>query len=402
MKGLILSGGHFQRMLPLSENIPKTLLKIQGKPLLQYVIDGLISCQINNLVVVIGEGEFFTPVIRYLQTLSKNIKIDLVTQRKPGVRGAILAAEQEFEETDQIFLAHGDIMAPTDFYSHLKHTVARTGADGGVACTLKSSIEDFGVCLLNGSGNVGSVIEHPGQESDVGNYVGAGAYIFPSAFFKALKESKTFDEAINNLITNKNRLAGAIWSYENRWMDIGTPYDLLTANQILFSQYKGTSIHSSATISPSAHLISPVFIGKNVIISHNAVIKGPVFIGDNVYIGTNCLIRDNTVIEEDCVIGFSVELKNSHLQPKTRIGRLSFVGDSIVGKDVEIRTGVTVLNHLSPHEDDFVVRGTNFGRKIGTVIGDNAEIGANVVLKPKTIVKGNETIPPGVVISPET
>lgn len=401
MKGLILSGGNFQRMLPLSD-IPKTLLQVQGKPIFQYVIDGLLACGIDHLIFVIGQGDKYTPIVQYLQTTNQKIKIDVVIQTEHGVRGAIIAAEKEFTGYNHFFLAHGDIMAPVDFYLHLQHTVDRIGVDGGIACTLKSSIEDFGVCSLDGNGYIEKVIEHPGKnlEHDIGNYVGAGAYIFPISFFNALQESTTFDEAINKLISKQILLAGAIWSFEKRWMDVGTPYDLLTANQILFLQYKGTTIHSSAKVSPNAHITGPVVVEAGVVIEHGAVIKGPVFIGENAYIGTNCLIRDNTAIENGCVIGFSVELKNTHLQPNTRIGRLSFVGDSIVGRNVEIRSGVTVQNHLSDSESDFIVRGTNFKNKIGAIIGDNAEIGANVVLEPKAIVKTKEKVLAGNVISP--
>lgn len=390
-------------MLPLSVDLPKTLLEVQGNPLLHYVIEGLVTCGIKHLVVVIGQGELFTPIISYLQKIDKNIKVDVITQTEVGVRGAILAAEQEFEDEKQFFLAHGDIIAPSEFYVHLKHAVERIRADGGIICTLKSSIGDFGVCILDENGYIEKIIEQPSQElkEDLGNYIGAGAYIFPTSFFKALKQSKTFDEAINTLIKKDIRLSGAIWSYENRWMDIGTPYDLLTANKIIFLQDSGTQIHSSAKVSPKALLIGSVNIEAGAVIDHGAVLKGPVYIGRNVYIGTNCLIRDYTVIEEGCVIGFSVELKNTHLQPYSRVGRLSFIGDSVIGRSTDIRSGVTILNNLPSEEPDFIIRGTNFGKKIGVIIGAQAEIGANAVLEPKSVVNSKQKIPPGTVFSSE-
>ena len=265
--------------------------------------------------------------------------------------------------------------------------------------TLKSSIEDFGVCLLDSTGNIEKVIEHPGQGMDVGNYVGAGAYIFPNNFFETLTETNDFDSAINELINRGYRLAGAIFSEENKWIDVGTPYDLLSANHIEFSEYSSTIIHSTAKISPSAQLIGPVRVEAGVVIEHGSIIKGPVYIGKNVYIGTNCLIRDKTSIEQNCIIGFSVEIKNTHIQPNTKIGRLSFLGDSVVGKNVYVNSGVTIINHISESQPDFVVRGTNFDHKIGSVLGDNCNIGANAVLEPLTKIKHKEIVPPGVVIS---
>ena len=398
LKGLILTGGQFQRMNPLASFYPKTMLMVQGKPILGHVIEAMISTGVYHIVVVIGESDLFSSVIQYLRAgkFGDSVKIDIITQKEPGVRGAILSAWNEFKNEGQVFLAHGDIVATKSFYQHLSNTVIRTSADGGVAMTLKSSIEDFGVCLLDSTGNIEKVIEHPGQTMDVGNYVGAGAYIFPNKFFDIISESPNFDTAINNLIAKGYRLAGSIFSDENQWIDVGTPYDLLTANSIHFSQYSGTIIHSTAKISPSAQIIGPVKIEAGATIEHGSIIKGPVYIGKNVYIGTNCLIRDKTSIEENCRIGFSVEIKNTHIQPDTNIGRLSFLGDSVVGKEVYVNSGVTVMNHS---HKEFVVRGTNFGNKIGSILGDKSVIGANAVLEPLAKIDFKEIVPPGVVIS---
>lgn len=398
MKGLILTGGQFQRMAPLSNLCPKSMIHIQGKPILGHVIDGLISTGIRHFVVVIGKGDIFTSIVNYLSSgkFPDEIKFDIITQTELGVGEAILSAEKEF--SGPVFLAHGDIIASKSFYNHLFDTVQRTGADGGIAMTLKSSIEDFGVCQLDSTGNIETVIEHPGHEMDVGNYIGAGAYIFPNAFFKHLKQIKDFDQAINSLVKEGYRLSGAIFNEENKWQDIGVPHELLIANKILFTEYSGTVISSSAKVSSSAQLIGPVKIESGAIIEHGAIIKGPVYIGKNTYIGTNCLIRDYTSIEENCVVGFSVELKNTHIQQNSKIGRLSFLGDSAVGREAKVNSGVTVMNHIPDSKSEFKVRGTNFGHKIGCIIGDKSTIGANAVLEPKTTIKFEETVAPGVVI----
>lgn len=396
-----MTGGQFQRMTPLASFYPKTMLLVQGKPIIRHVIDGLISTGVYHIVVVIGQSDLFSSVIQYLRSakFGENVKIDIVTQKESGVRGAILSAQNEFKNEGRVFLAHGDIVATPSFYKHLSNTVMRTSADGGVAMTLKSSIEDFGVCLLDSTGNIEKVIEHPGQGMDVGNYIGAGAYIFPNKFFEVLSGSDNFDTAINKTISSGFRLAGAIFSDENKWMDIGTPYDLLSANHILFSEYSGTIIHSTAKISPSAQLIGSIKIESGATIEHGSIIKGPVYIGKNVYIGTNCLIRDHTSIEENCRIGFSVEIKNTHIQPNSKVGRLSFLGDSVLGYNVNINSGVTVINHIPDSKPDFIVRGTNFKHKIGSIIGDNSTIGANGVLEPNAKILYKEIVPPGVVIS---
>lgn len=396
MKGVILCGGLGKEMSPLSSLVPKASLIVQGKPIFQHVINGLNSAGIKDIIVVVGSnGE---PIIRYLRNNDSDSHFIVINQKMEGVVGAILSAREEIKES-RFLLAHGDIIASGGFYQHLVKTYERMGADGGIAVTLKSSIEDFGVTLFDDNGQITQVIEHPAKgKTDIGNYIGSGAYIFPVEFFDALSIANTsFDSAINYLIRKKYRLVASVFSEEGLWMDIGNPFDLLTANRILFSQYMETKISTSAHISSDAHVEGPVIIESGAIIDHGAVIKGPVYIGRNTYIGTNCLIRDHTAIEEGCVIGFSVEITRSHIQPETKVGRLSFIGDSIIGRKVEIRSGVTVVNEL-PTDTVLDVRGSVF-QKAGIITGDQADIGANTVLEPLTVINSKEKTPPGIVIA---
>ena len=70
--------------------------------------------------------------------------------------------------------------------------------------------------------------------------------------------------------------------------------------------------------------------------------------------------------------------------------------------NVIVNSGVTIMNHIPDSHPKFVIRGTNFGHKIGSILGDNCTIGANAVLEPITKIGYNEIIPPGVVISTPT
>ncbi|OLS16623.1 MAG: Bifunctional protein GlmU [Candidatus Heimdallarchaeota archaeon LC_3] len=393
MKGIILCGGKGKEMMPISAKTPKSNIILQGIPIVQHIINGLQTTGITEIIVVVSDsGE---PIVKYLKKIDSNLKFTIINQMSPGVEGAILSVKDEIKDS-HFFLAHGDIIAPSRFYKQLMRTF-KSGGDGAIAITLKSSISDFGVIQLDNTGYVSEVIEHPGEDkTDIGNYIGAGAYIFPKSFFKHIKsDSKnSFDKAINELIRSGIIINASIFSEESLWMDLGNPYDLITANRILFSQYFETRISKLANISPSAQIEGPVVIESGVKIEHGAVIKGPVYIGKNVYIGTNSLIRDYTSIEEGCTIGYCVEITRSHFQPYSNIGRLSFVGDSIVGDHTSIKSGVTIINEL-PDDTYLDIRGSIFN-KAGVIIGPDIKIGANGVLEPVSVIEKNTL--PGTVI----
>ncbi len=171
------------------------------------------------------------------------------------------------------------------------------------------------------------------------------------------------------------------------------------ANQYLLKQVRGIKIHATADIAQSTILKGPVIIDEGVIIEHGATIKGPCYIGVNSYIGTNTLIREFSNVESNSVIGFSVEIKNSVLQDECSVGRLTFIGDSVLGRKVTVDSNVTFLNHLSKYLDitSVKIRGQEF-TKLGAVIGSNGHLSANVVLYPQSIIDTNEDVPPGSII----
>jgi len=404
MKALILSGGLGREMEPLSKDIPKTMLYLHGKPLIKYLIDGLTELGIKDFVVVVGH--LSDSVIRYLQGIqddSLRIKVVYQGDRK-GVSGAILAAKNKFDRDKKFILAHADIIAPIGFYKHLLNSHHRAimqgnSIDGTVIATLKGNISDYGVIMINEKGFITSVHQNPSETADIGNYIAAGAAILPGEFFFLLEKSLSVEKAYNELINNNAQLQAAIW--DDIWIDVGIPWDLLDANKVLFATERRSSIHSTAKISPTAHISGLVIIDKHVVIEHGAVIIGPVFIGKNSYIGTNSLIRDHTAIESYCKIGYSVEIKNSIIQPHTKIGRLSFIGDSVIGSKVQIRSGVTTMNEIGGGGNKpakvIKLRGNEYD-KLGCAIGDGADVGANTVVMPMSIIDNGEEIPPGQVI----
>lgn len=398
IKALILAGGSGKEMLPLSKYRPKTMLKLHGKFLLEYVIDGLLETGIEDFVVVVGYlGEKVQPVIeKYRQ---KGNHIQVINQGdQSGIEGAINSAKENFSRSEPFLLVYGDIITPPMFYHHLMNSYINTAADGAIAVTLVGKSSEFGIASLDDRGFITKILpETPVDESDA-NYVFAGASVLPGEFFDLLAEEGKLTTALARLLKEQRRICASVW--QDEWIDVGYPWDMLAANKSIFKNLEYARIHKTAKISPSAHISGVALIEENVVIENNAVIIGPCYIGKNSYIGTNSLIRDHTSIEHDCVIGYSVEVKNSIIQPGTKIGRLSFVGDSVIGENVNLGSGVTTRNVL---EDDDkrriskLIKGREY-HKLGGVIGPNCTIGSNTVLSAGVIITSEKIIPSGSVI----
>lgn len=141
-----------------------------------------------------------------------------------------------------------------------------------------------------------------------------------------------------------------------------------------------------------------IYIGEGTKILESALILGPAIIGKNCIIGHASFIRENCLLGDDVTIGHATEIKNSIFLNKSVAAHLNYVGDSIIGNNVNIAGGVIIANYRL---DKKTVR-VNLGSenvdsellKLGAIIGDNSNIGTNSVLNPGTILGKNTLVYP--------
>ncbi|MHA2168275.1 MAG: sugar phosphate nucleotidyltransferase [Candidatus Kariarchaeaceae archaeon] len=398
MKALVLAGGSGKEMLPLSKHCPKTMLLLHDKHVIEYVLEGLIETGIDEFIVVIGhQGHLLLEVVEKYR--ENGINIQTVDQgENVGIEGAILSASPFLDADKPFLLAYGDIIAPSMFYHHLLNSFINTAADGTIAVTLIGKSEEFGIASIDDRGFISKISPDPASDDSGTNYIFAGASILPGEFIEILTQEKKLTDSLSRLLKEQRRICASVW--QDEWIDVGYGWDLIAANQDIFKGLNYSRIHKSAKISPSAHVSGLVLIEDGVVIDHNAEIVGPVFIGKNAYIGTNSLIRDHSYIGKGSTIGFSVEVKNSVIQPKCKIGRLSFVGDSVIGENTLIGSGVTTMNVLRDKDMQRTpqhIKGREY-HKLGVIIGPNSVIGSNSVIKPYVVIDADQDIPDGSVV----
>lgn len=394
----MLAGGSGKEMLPLSKYCPKSMLTLHGRHILEYVLNGLIETSIEEFVIVIGHlGDKVRSIVENYR--QKDFHIQIIDQgERKGIEKAIIAAHDQFSEKEPFLLAYSDIVAPPMFYQHLMNSYLNTAADGAIAVTLVGKSSEFGIAAIDDRGFITEILPETPADATDADYIFAGASILPGEFFEILREEQKLTVALARLLQEQRRICASVW--QDEWVDIGYPWDLLAANNDTFQALEHSIIHKTANISPSAHISGLALIEENVVIDHNAVIVGPCFIGRNSYIGTNSLIREFSCIEQNCKIGYSVEIKNSVIQQGTKIGRLSFVGDSVVGENARLGAGVTTMNELKDSKSQKITK-TIKGRvyyKLGAVIGPHSIVGSNSVMMPGSIIQYNQLIPPGTVI----
>ncbi len=135
----------------------------------------------------------------------------------------------------------------------------------------------------------------------------------------------------------------------------------------------------------------------------HTTIRGPTYIGPNTYIGNNVLVREYTAMGSNVLVGFGVEIKESLIYDDTKIGRLCFVGDSVVGRNVDIGAGAQLVNRpVAGKSITSTVEGKSVvvpRVKYGAVIGDNVILSPNVSVYPGVKIGMNSIVLPGTILS---
>lgn len=139
-------------------------------------------------------------------------------------------------------------------------------------------------------------------------------------------------------------------------------------------------VHRTAIVAPTAYIGAPCIIGANTEIRHGAFIRGNALVGD------------------ECVVGNSTELKNVILFDGVQVPHYNYVGDSILGHKAHMGAG-SITSNVKSDKTLVTVRTeppmeTGI-KKVGSMLGDFAEVGCGSVLNPGTVVGRNSNIYPG-------
>ena len=395
MKAVILAAGEGTRMRPLTSSIPKVMLPVANKPMLEHIVDSAIEAGIDGFIFITGYHE--EAIKQYFGNGDKwNVTIDHIHQEEQlGTANAIGYAKGHVK--DKFIVLNGDVLVSSD---HIKHMIERK-EDAVITVKRVDNPSEFGVIETDGN-KVINIIEKPEfPPTDLAN---AGIYLFSETIFDLIeqttlspREEYEITDSLQMLINSDANVGYEI--LEEEWIDIGRPWDMLDANAVLLSR---TEPSVKGVIEPNASLIGDVSVGRGTLIRNGAYIIGPVIIGDDCDIGPNCFIRPSTAIGNDVHIGNAVEVKNSIIMDGTKIGHLTYLGDSIIGRNCNFGAGTKVANLRHDGKNIKVtIKGkrTDSGRrKLGVIMGDDVHTGINSSINVGTVMESGSSTGPGEVV----
>lgn len=152
----------------------------------------------------------------------------------------------------------------------------------------------------------------------------------------------------------------------------------------------GGSSLIQGTVMPGAWVADDVVIAPDVLVEPGAMIQGPTVIGRGTVIRHGAYIRGSCVIGSDCIIGHATELKKAIMLDGAQAPHFNYVGDSILGRGVNLGAGTRLSNFKNDGSVIEVRKGeqkvSTSMRKFGAVVGDEVKTGCNCVTSPGTLI----------------
>jgi bifunctional UDP-N-acetylglucosamine pyrophosphorylase/glucosamine-1-phosphate N-acetyltransferase len=420
---IILAAGQGKRM---GSDLPKVLQPLAGKPLLRHVIACSRALGAADICIVYGHGG------ELVQTEFAGESLRWVLQAEQlGTGHAVMQAAPDTPDENLALVLYGDVPL-------LRPTTLRRLIDvcsSGDAAVLTVNMDDpfgYGRIIRENGKVVGSIEEKDATETERQiKEINTGVFCCPAGKLKnwlgRLDNNNKQDEyyltdVIGIAVADGVTVHGIKADSQEEIMGINDKQQLAEAERALQLRRaeelmtQGVGLADPARIDIRGTLVC----GKDVYIDVNAIFEGDVTLGDNVRIESNNLIRDSkigtgTVVHSNChiegattgpnceigpfarmrpgaeladtvKIGNFVEIKKSTVASGSKVNHLSYIGDAIIGKKVNIGAGTITCNY----------DGAN---KHLTTVGDGAFIGSGVELVAPVDIGAGATIGAGSTIS---
>ncbi|MEI2637980.1 MAG: sugar phosphate nucleotidyltransferase [Microthrixaceae bacterium] len=370
MKAVIMAGGEGTRLRPLTSNIPKPMLPLVNRPMMEHIIDLLASHGITEIVVTVA---FMPYAIRnYFGDGSEfGVRISYASEETPlGTAGSVRNAMDQLDET--FLVISGDVLTDIDLTKVIESHRERDSVATIGLVRVDNPLE-YGIVIANEDGSIERFLEKPTWGQVFSDTINSGIYVLEPQIFDWIAPNKSVDfssDVFPKLLEDGKGVFGTV--LDGYWEDVGTLDAYLRAHKDILDDAVSVNIGGF-------QVSDGVYVGEGTEIHPDAKISGPAVIGDNCFVDAEVIIGEYTVlgtgvrVRRDCHFERVVVHDNSYIGEGTRMR------GTIVGRASDIRGGVRCEE--------------------GAVLGDEVFVGENALISTDVKIYPFKTVEAGAVVN---
>jgi len=369
MKAVVMAGGEGSRLRPLTSSLPKPLVPVAGRPIMEHILLHLRRHQLRDVVATV---QYMGASIRnyFGDGSDQGVALTYSVEDSPlGTAGSVMLARPQLAET--FVVISGDSLTDIDLGAAARFHRERKAIATIVLKPVPNPLE-YGVVVVDEGGAVQRFIEKPSWGEVISDLANTGIYILDPAVFEFFRQGEITDwsgDVFPKLLKEGEHVFG--WIADGYWEDVGSHAAYVKANFDCLEgkvkvQLPGDRVGDSTWIHPDAE----VFDG--------ARIDGPALIGAGAKVRAGAWVNGPAVIGAYTTVDSGVKISNSIVWDHSYIGLNSRLRGSVVCRSVTVKNGCLLEE--------------------GTVIGSDVTIGAASTVNANVRIWPNKEVEPGAVV----
>ncbi len=370
MQAVIMAGGEGSRLRPLTSNMPKPMLSVVNRPLMEHII---VLLRRHGFGDVVATVQFLSSVIRNYFGDGSDVGVSLsyATEEVPlGTAGSVLGARDLLAGT--FLVISGDALTDLDLTEVVEFHRSKEAAATLVLKHVPDPLE-FGIVMTDADARIERFLEKPTWGQVFSDTINTGIYVLEPDVLDLIPVDEPYDfssQLFPAMLDKGLPLYGFVT--DAYWTDVGNTEAYLQAHLDVLSGQVEVTV-------PGFELRPSVWVGEDVDVHPTARIEGPALIGDNSQVGAGAIVGGystigaNSIIGDDAVVGRSVVMEGAHVGPYARMR------SAVLGRGASLDKGATIEE--------------------GAVVGDDVQIGAGAIVKPRVKIYPSRTVDAGAIVT---
>ena len=369
MKAVVMAGGEGSRLRPLTSSMPKPLVPVAGRPIMEHILLHLRRHQLRDVVATV---QYMGASIRnyFGDGSDQGVALSYSVEDSPlGTAGSVMLARQQLGET--FVVISGDSLTDIDLGAAARFHRERKALATIVLKPVPNPLE-YGVVVVDEGGAVQRFIEKPSWGEVISDLANTGIYILDPAVFDFFRPGEVTDwsgDVFPKLLKEGEHVFG--WIADGYWEDVGSHSAYIKAN---FDCLEG----KVKVQLPGDRVAETIWIHPDAEVFRDARIDGPALIGAGAKVRGGSWVNGPAVIGAYTTIDSGVKISNSIVWDHSYVGLNSRLRGSVVCR------GVTVKNGCLLEE--------------GSVIGSEVTIGSGSTVNANVRIWPNKEVEPGAVV----